>query len=146
MANMTYRATIKWTGEGLHVVAKARGFEVSMDEPESLGGTNVAMNPVELLLSALGGCMAVLVPAFAAEHGLQIDDVSISVEGDLDPDGFLGRSDARPGFQAIRVKLNVVSPEPREKLDELMALVVERCPVKDTLRGVPVSETYTING
>jgi len=146
MANTTFRATTKWTGEGLHVVSKARGFEVSMDEPESLGGTNVGMNPVELLLSALGGCMAVLVPAFAAEHGLQIDDVSISLEGDLDPDGFLGRSDVRPGFQDIRVKLNVKSPEPRERIEELMELVFERCPVKDTLCGVPVSETYTLNG
>jgi len=145
MAKMTFRASTAWTGKGLHVVSKARGFEVSMDEPESLGGTNVGMNPVELLLSALGGCLAVLVPAFAAEQGLQIDDVTVGLEGDLDPDGYMGKAPVRPGFQDIRVTVNVASPEPREKIEELIELVFERCPVKDTLRGVPVSERYTIN-
>lgn len=144
MAKTTFRASTAWTGKGLHVISKARRFEVSMDEPESLGGTNLGMNPVELLLSSLGGCLAVLVPAFAAEQGLQIDDVTVALEGDLDPDGFMGKAPVRPGFQDIRVKLNVTSPEPREKIEKLIELVFQRCPVKDTLSGVPVSESYTI--
>lgn len=146
MAKITFRGTTRWSGESLYVTSEFRGFEVAMDEPQSLGGTNRAMNPVELLLSALGGCIAILVPAFAAEQGLQIDDVTVSLEGDLDPDGYMGKAPVRPGFQDIRVKVNVDSSEPREKIEELIKLVFERCPVKDTLSGVPVAESYTING
>jgi uncharacterized OsmC-like protein len=38
----------------------ARGFKVAVDEPKQLGGTDRAMNLVELLLCSLGGCMSIL--------------------------------------------------------------------------------------
>ena len=144
MAKMTFKGSTKWSGQGVYVTSRFRGFEVAMDEPESLGGTNRAMNPVELLLSALGGCIAVLVSAYAQEQGLQIDDLSVDLEGDLDSDGFTGKAPVRPGFQDIRVKVNVASPEPQHKVNELIELALERCPVKDTLSGVSVAESYRV--
>jgi uncharacterized OsmC-like protein len=144
MAKVTFRARTDWSGQGVYVESRARKFRVAMDEPESLGGTDRAMNPVELLLSSLGGCIAILVPAFAAEEGLQIDDVSVDMEGDLDPDGFLGKADVRPGFGEIRVQVTVVSPEPEHRVNALIERALERCPVKDTLCGVPVEESYRV--
>ncbi|MGC9360260.1 MAG: OsmC family protein [Anaerolineae bacterium] len=144
MANVTFKARTDWSGQGVYVESRARRFQVAMDEPEPLG-TNRAMNPVELLLSSLGGCIAILVSAFAEEDGLQIEDVSVEVEGDLDPDGFRGKAGVRPGFQDIRVQVNVVSPEPERRVNELVELALERCPVKDTLSGVSVKESYTVH-
>ena len=51
----------------------------------------------------------VLVNAFAPAHGVIVKDVDVKVEGDLDPDGFMGTARVRPGFSAIRYKLKVES-------------------------------------
>jgi uncharacterized OsmC-like protein len=138
MANTTFKSDIKWTGQGVSSDAISGVHTVRIDEPESLGGENSGPNPVELLLSALGGCLVVLVTAFAPAHGVEIRDVKVSVEGDLDPDGFLGKSDARPGFSEIRYNLQVDSPSPAAKVAQLIEQAEKACPVKDTLTGVPI--------
>ena len=42
--------------QGVAVKVQARQFELMLDEPKSLGGTDTGMNPVEALLGALGAC------------------------------------------------------------------------------------------
>ena len=44
---------------GTQVKVKASGFEITIDEPQESGGTDTGMNPVELVLSALGACQAI---------------------------------------------------------------------------------------
>lgn len=138
MANITFKSDVRWTGDGVSSDAQSGPHTIRIDEPEVLGGKNTGPNPVELLLSALGGCLVVLVNAFAPAHGVEVKDVRVDVEGDLDPDGFMGKSDVRPGFSEIRYKLEIDSPSPAEKIAALTAHVVKVCPVKDTLSGVPV--------
>lgn len=45
--------------DGMQVKAQSSEFTVTIDEPEQLGGTNTGMNPVELILAALGACQAI---------------------------------------------------------------------------------------
>ena len=60
-----------------------------MDEPKELGGSDTGMNPVEMLLCALGSCQAIVAKSFATAHGIDLHDFLVVLEGDLDPDGFL---------------------------------------------------------
>jgi len=138
MTNITFKSDVKWTGTGVSADATSGSHTLRIDEPEALGGNNSGPNPVELLLSALGGCLVVLVNAFAPAHGVDVKDVQVKVEGDLDPDGFQGLSEVRPGFSEIRYKLTINSPSPTDKIAELTEHVLTACPVKDTLTGVPV--------
>lgn len=138
MATITFKSDVNWTGDGVSADAQSGPHTLRIDEPEALGGKNTGPNPVELLLSALGGCLVVLSNAFAPAHGVEINGVSVDVEGDLDPDGFQGLSDVRPGFSEIRYKLNIDSPSPADKVAELIEHAVKACPVKDTLSGVPI--------
>jgi uncharacterized OsmC-like protein len=138
MPNVTFKSDVHWTGSGVSSDAQSGPHTLRIDEPEVLGGKNTGPNPVELLLSALGGCMVVLVNAFAPAHGVEVTDVRVEVEGDLDPDGFMGKSDARAGFNEIRYKLIIDSPSSAEKVAALREHAVKSCPVKDTLSGVPV--------
>lgn len=138
MANITFKSDVRWTGDGVSADAQSGPHTIRIDEPEALGGKNTGPNPVELLLSALGGCLVVLVNAFAPAHGVEVKNVHVDVEGDLDPDGFMGKSDVRPGFGEIRYKLNIESPSPADQIAELTTHVVNACPVKDTLSGVPI--------
>jgi len=139
MAIQTFKNTMTWTGKGLSVKGGTRGFDVTMDEPKELGGTNTGMNPVEMLLSSLGGCITICAAAFAGKCKVDLKGVSVDLEGDLDPAGFLGLvPNTKKGFQQIRFKLNIDSPSPQANIDKLIALIDERCPVSDTLKGVEV--------
>ncbi|MBE3574222.1 MAG: OsmC family protein [Firmicutes bacterium] len=139
MANVTFSSTVSWTGHGLDCLAKVRDFVVHMDEPKELGGTDQAMNPVELLLSALGGCQTICAVAFAPLCKVNLVDFRSELEGDLDPDGFQGKNPhVRKGFQQIRYKWTFVTDSPRENVEKLAKLIEERCPVSDTLKGVAV--------
>jgi uncharacterized OsmC-like protein len=105
MANVTFMAEAAWSGSGLYCEGEARrgearGFKVAVDEPKELGGTDIAMNPVELLLCSLGGCMSICAAAFARGCGVELEGFRVELEGDLDPDSFMGKTrNVRSGYQ-----------------------------------------------
>ncbi|NMM64470.1 OsmC family protein [Clostridium sp. P21] len=135
MAITTFRATTR-RKKGIAVTSEARGFKVDIDEPERLGGTNTGMNPVELVLCALGGCQTILVSSFAKKMGISLEDFWVELEGELDPDGFMGLSDVRPGYQRIRYNMHIKSDASEEKIREFIEFIEKRCPVGDTIGNV----------
>lgn len=117
----------------------AHTFKV--DEPPALGGANVAANPVQYALASLGSCQAITYRFWAAHLGVELDSLTVRVEGDLDIRGFFGFDDeVRPGLSAVRVEVTVTGPESEERYAELAAAVDEHCPVLDLFRNpVPVT-------
>jgi uncharacterized OsmC-like protein len=108
------------------------GHRVTVDEPQSLGGGNVAANPVEYALIALGSCQAITYRFWAAQLGVDLDGVRVEVEGDLDVRGFFGVDESvRPGFGAVRLRVTLSGPEPASRYDELAQAVDAHCPVLD---------------
>lgn len=131
----TFKATAKKLPEGLQVETQSSGFKIIMDEPESLGGTNQGMNPVEALLCALGACQTIVASAFAQAKGFKFEEFHVELEGDLDPDGFMGLADVRPGFQEIRFNMHFKTDETQEKAEEFAAFIERTCPVGDCLEN-----------
>ncbi|WP_062350669.1 OsmC family protein [Bacillus kwashiorkori] len=129
----TFKATAKKLPEGLQVETESRGFKIYMDEPEDLGGTNAAMNPVEALLCALGACQTIVASAFAEANDFSFEEFHVELEGDLDPDGFLGLSDVRKGFQEIRFSMHFKTNESQEKAEQFADFIEKTCPVGDCL-------------
>lgn len=144
MAVNTSKVKVSWKG-GLLAEAEARGFKFTMDEPEDEGGTNTFMHPVEVLLSSLGGCMTIVATMLAPKLRIELDDFHVEVEGDLDSDGFTGKDpNVRVGLQDIRYTLHIKSDAPEGKIKKLCDLISKYCPVKDTLRGVPVKGDFVV--
>lgn len=119
--------------EGVQVKVKSRDFEITVDEPKSLGGTDTGMNPVEMVLGALGACQAIVAGAFAKQHDMTFNDFWVELEGDLDTDGFLGLSDVRKGYSEIRYNIHIDTDEPREKVEKFIEFIEATCPVGDTI-------------
>jgi uncharacterized OsmC-like protein len=117
----------------------AHSFKV--DEPPALGGADVAANPVQYALASLGSCQAITYRIWATHLGIELDSVTVRVEGDLDLRGFFGTDDSvRPGFTAVRVEVAVTGPETEARYAELAAAVDEHCPVLDLFKNpVPVT-------
>lgn len=141
MGKTTFQSVVTWSGEKVKCEADIRGKKITIDEPQSLGGTDEGANPVELVLAALGGCISILASLYAKKHHVDLKGVKVFVEGDLDPDGFMEKDPSiRPGFQEIRFRVEIDSPSSPEKIQALLEHVERVCPVKDTLKGVPVKE------
>ncbi|MCC3358785.1 OsmC family protein [Bacillus sp. REN16] len=119
--------------EKVLVETESRGHKVIVDEPESLGGTDTGMNPVELLLSSLGACQSIVARVYAQKFGIDLQAFWVDLEGDIDLDGFFDKSDVRPGFQSIKYTFHIETDAPREKVEEFKAFLEAHCPVGDTI-------------
>lgn len=134
MPKATFSSSVELK-QGMYCQATSRDFTVFMDEPPSLGGTDKAMNPVELLLSSLGGCLVISAMVFSEECDVELKDITVDVDGDLNTDGFFGKDPNVPaGLLEIRVNINFDTDSPREKVEKLIETIENRCPVSDSLR------------
>jgi uncharacterized OsmC-like protein len=141
MADTIFKATAT-SLEGLSVKCETRGFSFQLDEPESLGGTDTGMNPVEAVLSALGACKCIVARAFAQAKHINLQDVHIDLEGVLDPDGFVGKNkDAKIGFSKITTKFYFKADNTPEQLKKFAEFIEAHCPVHDTIANAPNFET-----
>lgn len=138
-AETTWSAEVRWTG-AFRSEATVRSFApVPSDEPAGLGGTNLAPNPVEQLLGALGNCLAVGYAANASAAGITIRDLRINLDGDLDLHTFLGLADGHAGFSAIRVAVHLDTDADEAAVAELHRKVAATSPVGQTLsKAIPV--------
>ena len=133
IADFQFRASNKWMGgdhnrstiSGFHGACDyqthANGpFEVDNAEPPVLLGEGAAANPVEYVLHALAGCLTTTMVYHAAARGIEVEDVTSELEGDLDLQGFLGLDEnVRKGFHTVRVKMRVKSDADVETLKSL---------------------------
>ncbi len=131
----TFKATAKKLPDGMQVETESRNFKILMDEPRDLGGTDVSLNPVEAVLCALGACQSIVAAAFAKAQGFHFDEFWVELEGDLDPDGFMGKADVRNGFQEIRFTMHFKTDEPLQKAEAFADFIERTCPVGDCLQN-----------
>jgi len=150
LAKFQFRAVNRWHGGGLNQTTVRdfhgggeeqgidnRHFTIDAGEPPLLLGNDEAPNPAEYLLHALAACLTSAIVYKAAAHGIAIESIESSIEGEMDAHNFLELSDAqRTGYQDIRVKFRIRSEASSETLKEL----AEYSPVFDTVvHGTPVA-------
>jgi uncharacterized OsmC-like protein len=116
--------------------AQSRTFKIVVDEPEQLGGTNHGANPVEYILAGYAGCLNVVGHLVAKEHNLKLEKLSIEIDGDINPERFMGVSENdRAGFKIIRVKIKPETNASKEEIEKWLKEVENRCPVNDNLQN-----------
>lgn len=149
-----FRAQNTWLGgafnrtsiQGFHAAgqedaSRAEPFLIDSDEPPVLLGENRGANAVEIALAALASCMTGTLVYYGAAMGIELEEVTATLEGDLDQRGLLGIDETvRNGFQHVRVDYRIKSPEPRERIQELLGVAQKFSPVYDLITNpVPVS-------
>lgn len=147
-AKVVFRADTQLE-EDVRCSAKVRDFPpMIVDEPPELGGADAGVNPVELLLIALGTCQEIMYGAYASVMGVQLNSVKVNLRGYLDLRGLLSMDAAIPsGYQKIIFETQLDSPADLETLKKLVETVESHCPVLDSLvRAIEVSGQVTING
>jgi uncharacterized OsmC-like protein len=88
-----------------------------------------------MLLEALVACAGVTLRAVATALDIELRGGTISAEGDLDFRGTLGVSREAPvGFRDIRLRFDLDTDAPAEKLESLIKLTERYCVVYQTLQ------------
>ncbi len=152
IAKFQFRATNTWVS-GTHNRSTIHGFygakqdmthrepfTFDADHPPVLVGTDNGPTPVEYLLHALAACLTAGIANVAAARGVNLTEVSSTVEGDIDLLGILGLSDqVRNGYQQIKVSF-MLRGDDADKLRAVVEQSRRRSAVFDIVtNGVPVA-------
>jgi uncharacterized OsmC-like protein len=128
--------------EGLRVkVEGPAGETVATDMPASVGGTNSAPSPGWLFRAALASCEATLIAMRAAQQGIEVRRLEVSVDSESDDRGILGIDPNVPsGPLAIAVRVVARTGDGVDRLAEVIEWGHTHCPVQDLAgRAVSVS-------
>ena len=104
------------------------------------GGSGMELCSGDMLLEALVACAGVTLKAVATALDIPLKSGAVSAEGDLDFRGTLGVDKEAPvGFRQIRLRFDVDTDVPQDKLDQLLKLTERYCVVYQTIKqGPPV--------
>jgi uncharacterized OsmC-like protein len=104
------------------------------------GGEGLLACSGDMLLEALVACAGVTLRAVATAVGIELQDATVTAEGDLDFRGTLGvAKDAPVGFQRIRIHFALATNASEEQLATLIRLTERYCVVYQTLRQSPTT-------
>jgi uncharacterized OsmC-like protein len=102
------------------------------------GGSGLELCSGDMLLEALVACAGVTVKAVATALDIPLRSGQVSAEGDLDFRGTLGvAKDAPVGFAQIRLRFDLDTDAPQDKLDQLLKLTERYCVVYQTIKSGP---------
>lgn len=104
------------------------------------GGSGLELCSGDMLLEALVACAGVTLKAVATALDIPLRSAIVAAEGELDVRGTLGvAEDAPVGFRQIRLRFDVDSDAPQDRLDQLLKLTERYCVVYQTIKtGPPV--------
>jgi uncharacterized OsmC-like protein len=138
-------------GDPLHVTVtpdSVPGVEFRSGAHRAVGGDDDAPCSADILLAALAACQEVTLRMVAANMGIALEELEVTVEGDWDPRGTLAMGREYPvGLTAVRAHTRVVvaKDERGERAERLLRSAERYCVILSTLReGVPVESTISL--
>lgn len=136
------KINVKQTGGGLHMEAKnEEGNTLFMDASKEAGGQGTGMRPMELLLSAIGGCTSIDVLLILKKQKQQVTSFEIDVEGERE------KVEEYSLIKKIVLHFKVQGTAERHKIEKAIALSLEKyCSVAKTLEPTAtITHTLTLN-
>ncbi len=119
-------------------IVNVRNDYLIVDSVPPLGGPNVSVNPLDLLLAAQGTCGTFIMERAALDQELTLAGVKGTVAVDFNAQGVTDGS-VDPAIQAMRVVWDVAAASP-EAADLLIDEWMRRCPIYNTLvRAMEIS-------
>lgn len=142
-------AAVAIVEEGLRCRASGpRGAVLVSDMPRAIGGGGAAPTPGWLLRAALANCDATVIAMRAAQLGVALTMLEVSVDSESDDRGLLGVGDgsvmAGPLSMRVRVRIAADDVAP-EQLREIVEWAEAHSPVGDAMRrAIPFSTDIEI--
>lgn len=77
---VSVKATVKWVDGAMMVGESPSGHAVVMDGPEEVGGRNLGVRPMEMLLLGMGGCTVADVLLILRKARQEVTDCRVELE------------------------------------------------------------------
>lgn len=137
-AVITLKANGDLSGDGIACKVDTGRALVEAGLHPATGGPGTQACSGDMLLEALVACAGVTLKAVATALGVSLRGGTVSAEGDLDFRGTLGvAKDAPVGFREIRLRFDLDTDEPEERIATLTKLTERYCVVYQTLANPP---------
>ncbi len=135
----TFTTVTEWM-DGAAARTTARSFTIETDEPAPLGGTDQAIDPMELLLAAVGTCLQIGWVTHANRRGVDFRSLRIETKGAYDLQGYMALDPSiPPGFLNISYTVEVDSDADPAILEEIRLAAENGSPVtQNVLQGTPI--------
>jgi uncharacterized OsmC-like protein len=145
-AHITLKATGTLDDQSIACkVETGRALAVAGLHPAT-GGSGHELCSGDMLLEALVACAGVTLKAVATALEIPLRSGRVSAEGDLDFRGTLGVDKGAPvGFRAIRLKFEIDTDAPQDKIDTLLKLTERYCVVFQTINTKPQLDVTIAN-
>lgn len=135
------KATIRWIDGAMFLGESGSGHTVVMDGPESSGGRNMGLRPMEMVLIGTGGCSSFDVVSILKKSRQQVSNCIAEVEAT--------RADATPAvFETIHLHFKVSGKDLSEKqVERAVSLSAEKyCSASIMLAagGVKITHSFEV--
>ncbi|MBJ7518436.1 MAG: OsmC family protein [Solirubrobacteraceae bacterium] len=110
---------------GFRHTVKVRQHQLTVDEPEDVGGTDLGPSPQELLAASLASCTAITMQMYAQRKGWDLSGVEVDCE-------------YSPAERGCPTKFELVLRMPETMDDERverLRVIAAKCPIHRTLDG-----------
>jgi len=145
---LTVRSAESDLDDPLHcAITPGRDVEWRSGAHAAVGGVGDTPCSGDVLLGALAACQEITLRMVAANMGIRITSLTVTVEGDWDPRGTLAMRGFPIGLTAIRCKTEVAVEDDGkgDRAERLLRSAEKYCVVLNTLRdGVPVDATFEL--
>lgn len=135
------RITLNRINDAVHFETKNEdGAAIHIDGSPDVGGENKGMRPMQLLLSALGGCSAIDIVNILKKQRQKIGSFQIIVDGERE-------KDVTPAvWQTVQIHFILTGKINKAYLKRAVELSVEKyCSVAKTMKAAGAVITYTIS-
>jgi len=124
------------------------GAQLISDMPQAVGGGEAAPSPGWFLRAALANCDATVIAMRAAQLGITLTRLEVTVDGESDDRGMFDLdADVPPGPLNLRVQIRIAAAEAEpDELRQLVAWAEEHSPVGDALRRAIPCHTEVVVG
>ena len=134
---------IKRLNDAFHMEAvNEQGAKVQMDASPQVGGSDLGMRPMQMLLAALGGCSSIDIIDILKKQRQPPEDLQITITGER-------QKDQTPAlFEKIHVHFHLTGDLSEDKVKKAIDLSMDKyCSVAKILeRSALITYSYEITG
>lgn len=134
-----FRVTVVWDSGYQSTTHATDGQVIIADEPKRYGGEEMGVTPEDLLLGAVGSCLVNTYIAALSGARINVESLRLNVSGRVNFRTAFGLEAGTPGYEDIKIVVDIQTDAPEEKVTALMQKVFPTAPIPDTImRPVPV--------
>jgi uncharacterized OsmC-like protein len=111
-------------------------FELIIDAPGGLDGTNEGPSPLLVILASIGGCIIAVTRFWAKIMDIEIEEMKVFSRGHINLGAIFGLDDSKlAGYDKLEPVVRIKAKASDEKINELMDKVFSHCPIITNMGG-----------